>query len=333
MAGKTKSRKNDNAPILLTGDDQVSKESFIEQWMATSIPAEAAQFDYDSFDASETKSDDIIASCLALPMLAPFRCVLVRHLDKMSAAELEILARYLADPSPSTLHLFETESPDRRQKSWQKIVTFCRVEEFKVPYPERIPAWIAERCRSRYNRRIDTAAAQLILDCVGTDLGEIDSELGKLDVFVAEKQPISVEDVEKQVGARAENVFEWIRAIGEKDCGRAFQWMDGLFGAGAEAHGPLALLGRHFHSLLKIRLLQKERLSEEDIAARLHLNAFFHFKKLGFGRQAKGFAPAELESALDRIVETERLLKSSSADPRLAMESLVFAICRQVPVE
>lgn len=318
----------DARPVLVCGDDQVSKETFIEQWTRASIAADSAQFDYDSFDAGEAKADDIIASCLALPMMAQRRCVLVRHVDKMNAAELAILAHYLSEPSPSTSHLFETEATDRRQKSWQKIIASCRQEEFKVPYPDRIPAWIVDRCRAHYKRQIDTASAQFLLDCVGNDLGEIDSELSKLDLFVEDKKPIRIDDIEEMVGFRSENVFEWIRSIGEKDCPKAFHWMDGLFGGNTEIHGPLALLGRHFHALIKIKVLQQERLGEEEIAARLNLNAFFHFKKLGFGRQAKAFKLSELETALDRIVDTERMVKSSSADPRLAMESLVFGICR-----
>ena len=313
--------------IVLIGGDSVSKDTYLEEWINKWTKPEDRDFNLDVLYGNEISGNDIVNRAVALPMFSDHRTIIVHHANKIKKQDVEILCDYVKTPSPSTALIFEAENLDKRIKSWQTISKASQIIEYKVPYPDKIPDWIIRRCREKYKRRINVAAARLLFDCVGNNLSELEGELNKLDIFINKGQQISVDIIMEIIGQRADDVYKWLQAIGSRNIKKALLTIDNLMETDKNATGPLALLARHFYVLLKINMLQKKKLQEKAIAAKLGLSYYFHFVKLGFGKQSKIFSTEEIEKTLEKITETDKLIKSSSGHPRLAIESLVFDIC------
>lgn len=323
--------KNEFYPvILLIGGDSVSKDSYINEWLDKWIPAGLRSFNLNIFYGEEAVGDQVINCALSIPMLSETRGIIIREAERVNANNLEIIGQYIKNPSPSTAIILEVESIDRRQKNWQTISKLCHVAEFKVPYPEKIPAWIESRCKN-YKRKIDPEASRFLFDCVGNNLGELDSELNKLDIFIEKGKKITINDIKEIIGSRAENVFKWINAIVEKNPAEALKTIENLMENEDSPVMPLTLLAKHFYSLLKIKMYQKEKMKEEEIAEKLGLNHFYYFIKLGFGKQAMRFTLQEIEEFFRYLRDADIKAKSSNIDPKLLMETLTFKICRIRP--
>ena len=90
--------------------------------------------------------------------------------------------------------------------------------------------------------------------------------------------------------------------------------------------GAVTLLARRFFDLIRIKLMQEQKLGDDDIAKEFGMHPF-RFKKLGYSQQAKAYSFIEIDAALERIGETDRMLKSSSLSPKLLFDSLIVDIC------
>lgn len=313
--------------ILLVGNDPVSKDAYIARWIDENTDSAMRAMNLDVLYGGEISGDDLVARALALPMMAETKAIVVRQSQKMNSQDLGTLADYLANPSVSTKILLEAESPDGRIKSWKAIGRVSQKVEFKMPYPDRIVRWIISLCSHKYQRKIKDDAAQFLFDCVGQNPGELDGELAKLDIVVPKETAFIVDHVREVVGPRADNVFTWLQALGNRDAAKAFLSLEMLLETSQGAYGAVTLLSRRLLQLLTIRALRAKGEKDEGIAQAMNVNHYFYFVKLGVGKQAARFTVTELEEALQKTAEVDRLLKTTSGDPHLALSALTYDIC------
>src|SRR5262249_44411287 len=111
----------------------------------------------------------------------------------------------------------------------------------KAPQPFKLPAWCVEWAKSHHKKKLAPDAAELLVELVGTGMGQLDQELGKLAGAVGAKPGITAEDVTKLVGrSKAAEVFRIMDAIGEGRPGEALGILEDLF---AEGEDPMAVMG------------------------------------------------------------------------------------------
>jgi DNA polymerase III delta subunit len=143
-------------------------------------------------------------------------------------------------------------------------------------------------------------------------------------------------------------VFDLVDAIGRRDARAALSALPDLLpasGAQGAAMPILAMIARQLRLVWQARALQSAGLSLEDArrlpagwAAKLPEEHNFHDSTRGrsflvrkYAEQARNFSDVQLVRALAKVYETDLLLKGQSKermDDRLALESLIVALCR-----
>ncbi len=314
--------------ILLIGNDNISKENFIEQWIKKKVPQETKDFNLDIFYPSETSGNDIVNMAMSLPMMAEHRTIIVRHANKLSSDDVTSISEYAKNPSLSTTLILEAEKIDGRKEAWKKISKLFEKFEYKIPYQNKVPAWIVKRCRDKYGRHISVRDSEMLCAYVGFDITELDSELKKLDVFIDSGKSITEKDIKEVVGQRAENIFSWISDLGYRKTADALAKVDGVLETDSKGILAINSVARHFYSLLKIKIYQDKKYSDKEIAEKTGLNYWWIFQTLGMGKQATLFSLNEIEKILEKISSIDRLLKSSTVQIQLVLSSLTFEICR-----
>src|SRR5207253_7632382 len=105
----------------------------------------------------------------------------------------------------------------------------------------KLPAWSIGWARTAHNKKLSMAAAELLVQLVGSAMGLLDQEIEKLTVAVGPKASIEAEDVDRLVGRSATaDVFRILDAIGEGRPRDALGILDMLL---AEGEDPMAILG------------------------------------------------------------------------------------------
>jgi DNA polymerase-3 subunit delta len=264
------------------------------------------------------------------PFIGPRRLVIVEGADPFVTRYRPALEKYFAEPTGPGVLLLDV-------KSWTastrlaKLLTDTATIVCKAPTADRLARWCVQRAETQHQKALTKAAADLLVDLVGAEMGQLDQELSKLAVYVGDGARIDVKDVDALVGrSREAKTFDIFAAIGNGETGRALAILDELLEQEME---PLAILGAFSWQL---RLLAKVARTWQGrggsvSAALAHVedkeenawrarNCEQQLRHLGAQRAAKLF---------DWLLEADLGLKGSSAlPPRVLLERLIVQLAR-----
>jgi DNA polymerase-3 subunit delta len=313
------------APVyLLYGEEDLLVEEALDAILQAALEGGDRTFNLDVLGAGETDGREIAAAASSFPMAGGRRVVVVREADKLSLHDCELLAAYVAEPSPSTCLILVAVKPDMRKKPYAAIKRSGGALECKRLYEDKIPSWIAGAVM-KGGYRIEAEAAKLLAAYVGTSLREIRSELVKLYIYIGDRKEITAGDVSALVGMSKEfSPFELQKVVGRRETARAMRILEEILGAGGGAPLVIATMTNYFLTLWKLHDLQRRGIAQKDQAAQARVHPFFiqeYHEALGFQ------PPAACERALLLLAEADEQSKSGTYDVRQVMESLIVRLC------
>lgn len=120
------------------------------------------------------------------------------------------------------------------------------------------------------------------------------------------------------------SIFEFLDALGSRDCRTALERLNGLIEQGDTLYSVHALAVRRIRDLLSTQaLVRRGQSSSEAIASVLRRQTW---QVRDFTRQARRFEEGELTRALSAAARTESEMKTSR-DARLAFERWIMSVC------
>jgi DNA polymerase-3 subunit delta len=276
----------------------------------------------------DTDPATIASYARRFPMMSNYQVIIVKEAQNLN--KIEEIEPYILNPMESTLLVlcYKYEKIDRRK-------TFCKSIEKKGVlfesariYDNKIPDWIAEYVRKQ-NYTISAKACYLLAEFLGNDISKIVNEISKLVINVPEKQEITEEYVEKNIGISKDyNVFELQKALGRKEVLKANQII--TYFAANPRENPLVkvipLLFSFFSKLLVLHHLEDK--SRNNVAAALSINPFF---VADYQQAAANYSSAKLVGIISLLREFD--LKSKGVDSSATsfpdgelMKELIFRI-------
>src|SRR5262245_24633782 len=189
----------------------------------------------------ETDLKTVVDSLLTVSMWNPKQVVLVEDADDFVSSFRAGLEEYLERPAKKSVLLLEVKSFPSNTRLAKKVAAVGLPLDCSELKGLQLVNWIIRSCQSRHDKKIDRAAAQLIVDLAGAELGQIDQELAKLAAFVGTAPGIDSAAVEKLVGGwKLETTWKMLDAIRDGQIGDALEYLDKLLRAGEH---PVKLLG------------------------------------------------------------------------------------------
>jgi DNA polymerase-3 subunit delta len=258
-------------------------------------------------------------------MFADRRMVIVKRAGDLSAAALEILAACAVDPPPTTCLVFVGEKVDQRKKFFQELKKKGELVECKRPYENQLGAFIREEAKG-LGKRIEPAAAEMLVYLVGSNLGELTTQLEKVALYVGQREAITIGDVRGIVSdTKVESVFDLANAMGERDPAKALRSLATILRDGEAPLMLLAMIARHFRQLWRVRDLMAQKVAQQDISRLAGINPYF---LKGVMAQARNFGTHELKRVFESLYAADLELKGGgSRRPALIMERLVMDVC------
>ena len=276
---------------------------------------------------SKTDAKSALSIASSFPMMSQRRVVVVKEFEKLSAGETskELLSAYIQRPLESTCLILISPGPDFRRKPFTDLKKHADVVECRPLYDNQISGWILERIRQK-GKKTDLDACQLLQAYAGNSLRSILNEIEKLLIFVGDRDSITAEDVGQVVGAtRGFTVFDLQNAIGKKDMREAVKILERMLELGENHQLIIVMLTRFFHQLWKISELSARHLSEREMAGELKVHPFYLKQYLSFGQN---FSVGHIEASFKALLEADVELKSSSRDPRIVLDLLLYSLIR-----
>ncbi len=287
--------------------------------------AASREFNYDLFYGGQTDAGKILDTANAYPMFAELRMVVVKDVQKLAPSGLDALAAFLEKPPATTRLVLTCEKFNGRNKSFARIKAKTCFVEFKPLYDNQVAAWIKQEMKRR-GIEMSYDASLLIHAHVGNSLRALANEMDKIMLNLDGRNRVDEADVQRVVGlSKKFSVFNLNDAIGGRDLNKAFLILTKMLESGESHTAILAMIGRHFTSLLKVKGCVSQRKKPNEIAAIAGIPPYYVAKTQ---EMAKNFSLSQMDDAFAALLDTDLALKTSQQPPQIALQTLLVRILR-----
>ena len=194
---------------LVVGDDTLKARRVVERLRARMESYGDPAFNTDVFDGESATGEAIVMACGTLPFASEKRLVHVTHADSLKKADSEPVVAYLASPASTTVLLLEAEKLAKSTRLYKAVAKLGKsaVIDCSLPKAYELPKQV-EAMAGRYGLKLGKAAAEKLVELVGTDTVHLDSSLRRLSLERGAGATLSAADVEGAV-ARTASAKPW----------------------------------------------------------------------------------------------------------------------------
>lgn len=295
-------------PVYILRTDQEYFKRRVRELAESQVDEGARTFDWNVFDLENDSAAELISTARTLPWASAHRWMYVQNAHS-AAPELK---PYLEAPSSRTVLVLETS---KKVRGWPDLPEISMGATAPLQ-------WVGGRVEEE-GFRIEPRAARMLVELVGDDLQRLSMELEKLFLYRLDSQRITMDSVlEMAFQTREFDTFALINAIASKQGRKALEILNRLFDSGATAPMMLAMLYWCFRRVLVLHEMVEGGKRFDKAIEKLRI-----FSYRSRERDVRSYDKKDLLAIVNRLRETDRLLKSSSADPRITLERFVVDTC------
>ena len=215
-ARKTQTRGSKAAPkglgadtriCVLHGPDPMVKREHFESLRAA-VQGEHGSVATVLYDGKTASLADVLDELRSFALLEPHKLVVVDQADQFVTPHRAAMERYAQCPVDQATLVLRSEKWNRGNLDKLIAKVGC-VIKCEPPSPAEARKWLVARAKEVHGRELTPAAAQCLVEHHGSDLMQLDSELGKLAAMVEGEEPIQPAHVEQVVG-RSSDEQAWV---------------------------------------------------------------------------------------------------------------------------
>ncbi|PKL81190.1 MAG: DNA polymerase III subunit delta [Ignavibacteriae bacterium HGW-Ignavibacteriae-4] len=326
--------------LLVFGEETFLVDELITQIIEKMISNGLDTNSIERLDGSSITEQEIVDNANNLSLISPQKLIIINNFDvlyKNKRKSFPGLVNYLQNPNPSSTLVFigvpsrlngiskELNNSKKASAAKSKIEKLPEVLKFLIQsdfyaefpklYDNEIPDWVVKRALN-YKKEIDIQTANLIA-LSSNSIREIDSELEKLNVYLGNKNHITIDDVEEIVGINKENnVFELTKSVGIRDLDTSLGITDNLLLHSNQSVLILITLTRYFLTLFKLIDERKATTNKFQLAGKVGVNPYFIDEYI---RSLSKYSPSDVERAISLLSKADEELKSTSTDNKYLM--------------
>lgn len=318
---------------LFTGEEQYIADMMVQNLIRAAIPEGMEQLNVMTFSEKETEVSEIVGICRQLPMMSPYRVVVVREgaglLRGLSKESMALFSNYIKEPENQTILIIQERKLDKRKKICKQLMQNSSVVDFEKLTFVEIENWIAMRLK-RAGKTIGTQALRQAIersryiqsDHVNVEM--MDHWTAQLIDYAKEKKTISIRDVETVIPkAIDDNIFEMINAAIAGDTGQALTMLDLFYHQGESPFGVFGLLSSQIRTMTEVAMLSEGRISPSQIASQVK-RPMFIVKKMSMRSRQIGLP--RLKHLMMALADLDLSMKTGKIDPELATSLLIIKL-------
>ncbi len=315
------------------------------------VPPEMRDFSLHDLDLAETNIAEVLDRAQTPSLMAPFQVFFIRGLKVLYGRgshkeEFGLIEAYAKNPNPNGVIVFvadhvsipadvrrmDMQDKDRYERIRETLGDFAAIVELARVDENDGMRWVLEQAQSQ-GVKMDPDAARELVDSLGADMMLVANELEKLILYVAEKQRITLGDVETMVlAAKQRSLYELTDAISAKDRTRALLVLEGLLASGDgedAAIGHLYMLAKTFRQMLVIleKNVRDSRAIWQALWQGFRLPPFAAEDVIRQARRYK--SRRELTRALRLIARADLALRSNPPSKKMVLENLVLDLATE----
>jgi len=349
-----------NYPALIfAGPENFLKEKTFSRMVQCLVPESDRQDNVIRVGNGPKELPDAIQKIFSFTFNSSPRLFLIQDIDSATAKQRrEFLDRLSQGGIPADTFIIFTLSDGRvASEVAGKFKQQSERIDFWAPFANQLGAWV-KRQMSELGSEINSEAAELLIDLVGSDLAILHQELSKLALSSRGKKTGLAEVKNGVAYLRQDNIFDFLEAFGKRAPVKALRCLETMLSGGEPAQKIWFMLSRQLrefrllHALLRDRpdmfaplfsILQrysqlanrsdfKSNQEKKNLLAEIQqlantmpetLAKATSLRQPGKLRHlylALNFTYSELSAANQQIIETDLAFKSGIADPGASLQ-------------
>ena len=335
---------------VLFGDEDFLKR-LVEQHLRTSILGNELDAPFTTFDGESAEWRDVADEIATVALFGggARRLAIVESADDFVSKFRDKLEDYVEKPKRTGVLLLDvgTWASNTRlykavSKQWLQID--CRLPQKTVGRRTeldegRLTKWLVDWTKDHHSVVLMPAAAKLLVELVGPQLGMLDQDLAKLSLFVGPKEKITSDLVQKVVGGwKAKTIWEVIDAATNGDAAEALRQLDMALQSGEH---PQALFGQIAWSLRRFGVATRifevterrgQRIALRDALLQAGFRDWPQNALAGAEQQIKQLGRDRAGKMLQWLLEADLAMKGSHSAPdraRFVLEQLFLRMARR----
>lgn len=283
-------------------------------------------------DGPQAEAADVFEELRSFAMFGGSRVVVVRDADAFISNHRESLEDYLAAPSePNVLVLRATTMP-KNTRVYKACKAVGEIIPCETPKAGQLPRWLVKQAKTVHGFMLTPPAADLLANLIGTDLGSLDEELGKLAIQF-EGGEVGPEAFADHVAFRREQQM-WVLtdALANGDAAGAMRIWQQLRATDASAEfRAVTWLGIWVEKSTAALALLRRGEKPFSIAKTLRIWPADNVNPLL--NTAKALGPTGLRKAAGRLVELDYRSKSGLGEQGRSVDQFIAEVASQARLQ
>ena len=276
-----------------------------------------------NYDLSEVEFDNVLEDLDTYSFLSSKKIIILTGMENVNNDAnkdiLEHLYKYLDNPNPDNLLFIWSLKFNNTLKVTKELKKRCKYISVSLD-----PVKFAKNELKGY--KISNIDIEYLVNKCLNDLSKIENEINKLKNYRYEEKTISREDIDdlvmEKLGDSTDLTFAFSRSLAEKDKKRALEQYFKLLNYNIEPLSIIGLIASQIRIIYQVKVLEKQRLSNDEIASMLGEKNSYRIKKTK--ELTRYYSESELLELMNTLADMDYKLKTTDSDPNNLIELFIL---------
>jgi len=317
---------------VIFGSDSFLKSQAFRRLRTTLLNETDAEYSLTRFDGNQTAFPVVLRELAMMSMFGDGqRVVVVEDADGFVTKFRSELEDYASTPSQTSTLIMLLGMFASNTRLYKTVDTSGLLIDCSPLGEKAIPKWLVGWALTTHQLNCDMAAAEILVDFIGTELGLLDQEMAKLALVVPKGGKLTADIVQENVGSwRSRTTWEMLDLALSGNVPEAIRQLDKLIQAG---ENPVGILAQIAYTLRKLAAATQLILDAEQQGKRLPLTTALeqagikHFVLKKSEDQLKRLGRHRGGKLLDWLLKADLDFKGDSRiPPRMIIEQMILNI-------
>lgn len=306
---------------LLESEDTLILEKVSERLIKENKFTKAEVYKY---DLEESLLENILENLDTYGFLSEKKVIIVKNIELLKyddyKEDFDHLFKYLDNPNPDNLLIIEVKKIGNSKvlKELKEKLTYELVEVNSKKYIKNLLK----------DYKIENRVVDLLDEYCLSDISKIDSECNKLKSYKVDDKEITEEDIKslvvKKLGDPKDLTFSFTRSLAMRDKKNALKKYRELLSYNIEPISIIGLLGSQIRIIYQVKLLEKDHLSDREMANILDEKSEYRVSKAR--ELTRLYSEDDLLKLMENLAKIDLNIKSNDVDPNNLIEMFIINI-------
>ena len=277
------------------------------------------------YDLQEQELSNALEDLDTYSFLSPKKVIIIDNIESIKyddyKDDLNHLFKYIDNPNPDNLLIIESKKLNNTLKITKELKSKCKYISVEFDSKKYIKDLLKEY-------KIDNNTINLLDEYCLSDITKIDGECSKLMNYKIDNKTITKEDIEelvvKKLGDEKDLTFAFSRSLAERNIKEALLKYHELLSYDIEPLSIIGLLASQIRIIYQVKLLEKNNLSDKEIANTLEEKSDYRIRKTR--ELTRLYSEEDLLSLMKRLSDMDYKIKTTDVDGKNLLELFIINI-------